>query len=77
MTPPLHSPYLKKRLMTRLRTVLVDADRGASAVEYGLLVAAIAAAVAVTVFLLGTVVEDTFSESCASIEAQAQTGITC
>jgi pilus assembly protein Flp/PilA len=37
-------------------------DRGASAVEYGLMIAAIAGVIAAVVFSLGTVVRDTFSK---------------
>lgn len=42
-------------------------ERGASAVEYGLLIAGIAAVVLVAVFLLGPVVADQFSNTCSSI----------
>ncbi len=39
-----------------------DNEDGASAVEYGLLVAAIAALIVVIVFLLGGVVKDVFTD---------------
>lgn len=39
-------------------------DSGASAVEYGLLVFAIAAVIAVVVFSLGLVVKDIYSGAC-------------
>jgi len=39
-------------------------DRGASAVEYGLLVAAIAAVIVGLVFGIGTVVKDAFQKTC-------------
>jgi pilus assembly protein Flp/PilA len=42
-------------------------DRGASAVEYGLLVAAIAAVIVGVVFGLGTLVHDAFSKTCSTI----------
>lgn len=42
-------------------------DRGASAVEYGLLVAAIAALIVIVVFALGDIVQDTFSNTCEEI----------
>jgi pilus assembly protein Flp/PilA len=43
-------------------------ERGASAVEYGLLVAAIAAIIAVTVFALGGIVKNTlFDRTCNNI----------
>jgi pilus assembly protein Flp/PilA len=38
-------------------------DEGASAVEYGLLVAAIAAVVAVILFALGGTIRDSFSDT--------------
>ena len=48
-----------------------SADRGASAVEYGLLVAAIAAVIVGTVFALGGFVKDTFDNTCAAIGSSA------
>lgn len=42
-------------------------ERGASAVEYGLLVAGIAALIVAVVFLLGGQVKDAFTDTCASI----------
>ncbi len=46
-------------------------DRGASAVEYGLMVAAIAAIIVGVVFGLGNLVRNTFVETCQEIEAGA------
>ena len=43
-------------------------DRGASAVEYGLMVAAIAAVIVAVVFGLGGLVRDTFTNTCTAIE---------
>ncbi len=48
-----------------------SADDGASAVEYGLLVAAIAAVIVVIVFALGGVVQKVFSNTCSSIATSA------
>ena len=42
-------------------------DDGASAVEYGLLVAAIAAVIVVIVFALGSLVQKKFKNTCDSI----------
>jgi pilus assembly protein Flp/PilA len=42
-------------------------DRGASAVEYGLMVAAIAAVIVGVIFGLGGLVRDTFSDTCRTI----------
>ena len=45
-------------------------DQGASAVEYALLIAGIAAIIVATVFLFGTFVGSIFTSSCADITAQ-------
>jgi pilus assembly protein Flp/PilA len=42
-------------------------EDGASAVEYGLLVAAIAAVIVLIVFLLGKVIQGSFQETCDAI----------
>lgn len=44
-------------------------EDGASAVEYGLLVAAIAAVIVVIVFLLGGIIKDAFNHTCGKISA--------
>ena len=44
-------------------------ERGASAVEYGLLVAGIAAIIVVAVMALGPVVKSAFSGTCSSIKS--------
>ena len=49
--------YLQSRLQSRLQTE----DRGATAVEYGLLIAGIAAVVMVAVFLLGPAIAALFT----------------
>jgi pilus assembly protein Flp/PilA len=46
-------------------------DRGASAVEYGLMVAAIAAVIVAIVFGLGGLVKSTFTDTCQEIQAGA------
>lgn len=43
-------------------------DDGASAVEYGLLVAAIAAVIVVIVFALGSLVQKKFKNTCDSLD---------
>ena len=55
-------------MITRIRTSLRH-DEGASAVEYGLLVAAIAAIIVGVVFLLGSRVKSTFSQTDKCISA--------
>lgn len=49
-------------------------DDGASAVEYGLIVFAIAAVIAATVFLFGKAVADTYQQSCDTIDSQVSSG---
>ncbi len=57
---------LKILLDARLATM---EERGASAVEYGLLIAGIAALIVVAVFALGPVVKEAFTDTCAGIKA--------
>ena len=42
-------------------------ERGASAVEYGLLIAGIAALIVVVVFAFGGVIKDTFGHTCNAV----------
>lgn len=53
-----------------IRRFVAAADRGASAVEYALLVGAIAAVIVAVVFGLGSLVKDNFIDTCAAIEAR-------
>ncbi len=46
-------------------------ERGASAVEYGLLIAGIAALIVVAVFALGPIVRDAFDKTCDTIASNA------
>ena len=50
-------------MLARIRAA-ARKDDGASAVEYGLLVAAIAALIVVVVFALGSLVQDVFDDTC-------------
>lgn len=52
-------------------------EAGASSVEYGLIAVAIAALVAVVVFALGNVVQETYVDSCDQIRAKAAPSSTC
>jgi len=52
-------------------------DTGASAVEYGLLLAAIAAVIVIVVFALGGAVRDMFTESCTTIANEASPTSSC
>jgi pilus assembly protein Flp/PilA len=55
-------------MLTKIRKVTRRGDDGASAVEYGLLVAAIAALVVIIVFALGGLVRDVFKDTCKQID---------
>lgn len=48
-------------------------ERGASAVEYGLLIAGIAALIVVVVFAFGGTISGIFSDTCTSIGGSAAT----
>lgn len=53
-------------------------EDGASAVEYGLLVAAIAALIVVVVFVLGGIIQKVFKDTCDEISDHAvSAGSTC
>ena len=54
------------RIMLNARLAKME-ERGASAVEYGLLIAGIAAVIVVAVMALGPVVKDAFTSTCKSI----------
>jgi len=55
--------------MANLLVCIWKDESGAAAVEYGLLVAAIAAVIILTVFYLGGYVEGAFSTTCNSFKA--------
>ncbi len=52
-------------------------DDGASAVEYGLLVAGIAALIMTVVFLLGGIIRSTFSKTCGVVSSKGNASATC
>ena len=64
-------------MLTYIRKVTRTKDDGASAVEYGLLVAAIAALVVIIVFALGGVVKEVFTDTCSSVKSGASTTAGC
>jgi pilus assembly protein Flp/PilA len=51
-----------------------DDENGASAVEYGLLVAGIAALIVAVVFLFGGMIEGVFTDTCSTLQADGGTG---
>ena len=56
--------------------MVTSSERGASAVEYGLLIAGIAAIIAVVIFAFGDNITDLFSDTCQSVVDQQGSG-TC
>ena len=52
-------------------------ERGASAVEYGLLIAGIAALIVVAVFAIGPLLQNAFGDTCDQIADAATAGTTC
>jgi pilus assembly protein Flp/PilA len=53
------------------------AEDGASSVEYGLIVVAIAALIVAILFMLGGVVEESYSDSCEEIRGKAAPSASC
>lgn len=65
-------------MLQYIRTVIaVRKDEGASAVEYGLLVAAIAALIVAIVFALGQIIENVFQETCDTIASEGSVSGDC
>jgi pilus assembly protein Flp/PilA len=63
------------RIMLNARLAEMD-ERGASAVEYGLLITGIAALIAIVVFAFGGVLNNIFHDTCSSLGSSASAG-TC
>ena len=61
------------RIMLNARLAKMD-ERGATAVEYGLLITGIAAVITVAVFAFGGVVKNIFNNPCNSLGASAGAG---
>jgi pilus assembly protein Flp/PilA len=61
------------RIVLNARLAKMD-ERGASAVEYGLLIAGIAALIVVVVFAFGGVINNIFSQTCKSIGTSSGAG---
>ena len=59
-------------MISRIRTHICR-DEGASAVEYGLLIAGIAAIIAVTVFVLGGQLKDRFGKTGSCVAGTSST----
>jgi pilus assembly protein Flp/PilA len=54
-----------------------DDEAGASAVEYGLLVAAIAAIIVLIVFAIGKFVQAGFTETCSNLDTELDASASC
>lgn len=65
-------------MLQYMRSILkARREDGASAVEYGLLVAAIAALIVVIVFALGKIIQTVFKDTCDTIVNEGNTSGTC
>jgi pilus assembly protein Flp/PilA len=60
--------YLRIMLNARL---VRDEERGASAVEYGLLIAGIAALIVAVVFIFGETIQGVFQDTCTAVNNDA------
>jgi pilus assembly protein Flp/PilA len=71
----------KEKLMLDYLRIMLDArvaktdERGASAVEYGLLIAGIAALIAVVIFAFSGTIQELFDDTCKSVQGTG--GTTC
>jgi pilus assembly protein Flp/PilA len=61
------------RIMLNAQKAKMD-ERGASAVEYGLLIAGIAALIIIIVFAFGGVLSNVFSKTCGSVNGSGSAG---
>jgi pilus assembly protein Flp/PilA len=64
------------RIMLAARVARLD-ERGASAVEYALLIAAIAAVLALVVYAFGGMLSNVFSSTCQSVGTHANASNSC
>ena len=60
-------------MLSTIRKIVRSKDEGASAVEYGLLVAGIAVVIIAAVFLLGNNIKGVFNKSASCISSAATT----
>ncbi len=64
------------RIMLNARVAKMD-ERGASAVEYGLLVAGIAALIVLVVFAFGNTIQAVFQDTCNEVANGSGSGAGC
>ncbi len=70
-----HEPWLRTLVRSQSSgfSPNLRSDRGASAVEYGLLIAGIAALIVVIVFAFGDNIKDIFSDTCGQVAGTSGT----
>lgn len=70
---------IRARPVARTRLGRTDgrSERGASAVEYGLLIAGIAMVVVLAIFALGPVTNELFTDTCDEFDAQSTVSASC
>ena len=65
-------------MLARIRTIQAQKrDEGASAVEYALLVAAIAALIVIVVFAFGGLINNIFTDTCQAIDGSTAATSDC
>lgn len=64
-------------MVSRIRRRLRTGDHGANAVEYGLVIGAIAAVIAVAIFAVGAVSKGQFTQTCDSWRTAANDPSVC
>jgi pilus assembly protein Flp/PilA len=64
-------------MLAYLRSITRRDENGASAVEYGMLVAGIAALIITIVFLLGGTIKNAFSKTCGVVSSKGTASATC
>ena len=64
-------------MLNSLRKIVRTKDQGASAVEYGLLVAGIAVVIIAAVFLLGNSIKGVFTKSASCVSTASTATPTC
>ncbi|WP_104107306.1 Flp family type IVb pilin [Nocardioides sp. 616] len=65
---------MRTYFMARAHGPSGQSEQGASSVEYGLLIAGIAALIVLSVFMFGGAVADLFDGSCETMNASTHTG---
>lgn len=68
---------MQSAVVSRVKSVGRKSDEGATAVEYGLMVALIAGVIIVAVTALGNNVSESFTDTCESISATVDPGTSC